>query len=68
MCVVEARELMPTAPGYWSSIPVDPAAYNAAKGTKLNCDRPEYATAAWLRAWHRYGHWAEQLQAERTAA
>lgn len=28
----------------------------------------EYATAAWLRAWHRYGHWAEERQIEGAAA
>lgn len=68
MCLVEARELMPTAPGYWSGLPVDPAHWDRAKTTRLNCDRPEYATAAWLRAWNRYGHWLEDLQGERAAA
>ena len=68
MCLVEARELMPTAPGYWSGLPVKPADWERARGTRLNCDRPEYATAAWLRAWHRYGHWAEGLQREGAAA
>lgn len=66
--LVEARELMPTSPGYWSSLPVDPAAWDKAKGTRLNFDRPEYATAAWLRAWHRYGHWLEDLQTQGEAA
>lgn len=68
MCLVEARELMPNAPGYWSGLPVDPMHWERARGTRLNCDRPEYATAAWLRAWHRYGHWAEERQIEGTAA
>lgn len=68
MCVVEARELMPSAPGYWSSIPVDPAAYKRAKVIRLNFDRPEYASATWLRAWNRYGHWEEDLQREGPAA
>ena len=68
MCLVEARELMPTSPGYWSSLPVDPAAWDKATGTQLNFDRPEYATAAWLRAWHRYGHWLEDLQTQGEAA
>lgn len=68
MCLVEARELMPTAPGYWSGLPVDPTHLERAKTTRLNCDRPEYATAAWLRAWNRYGHWLEDLQGERAAA
>lgn len=60
MCVAEARELMPNVPGYWSGIAVDPADFERARQTRLNCDRPEYATAAWLRAWHRYGHWEEE--------
>lgn len=64
MCLVEARELMPNVPGYWSSLPVDPAALDKARGTRLNFDRPEFATAAWLRAWQRYGHWQEDLQAK----
>lgn len=64
MCLVEARELMPNVPGYWSSLPVDPAALDKARATRLNFDRPEFATAAWLRAWHRYGHWQEDLQAK----
>lgn len=68
MCLVEARELMPNATGYWSSLPVDPGHWERARGTRLNCDRPEYATAAWLRAWHRYGHWAEDLRTEGAAA
>lgn len=68
MCLVEARELMPNAHGYWTSLPVDPCVLNVANSTRLNCDRPEYATAAWLRAWNRYGHWAEQLQAGKEAA
>ncbi len=68
MCLVEARELMPTAPGYWSGLPVDPTHWERAKTTRLNCDRPEYATAAWLRAWNRYGHWLEDLQGEGAAA
>ncbi len=63
MCLVEARELMPTLPGYWN-IPVDPDTLEAARKLRLNCDRPEYATAAWLRAWHRYGHRMERLQAQ----
>lgn len=61
---IEARELMPNVPGYWSSLPVDPAALDKARATRLNFDRPEFATAAWLRAWHRYGHWQEDLQAK----
>ncbi len=64
MCLVEARELMPNVPGYWSSLPVDPAALDKARATRLNFDRPEFATAAWLRAWQRYGHWQEDLQAK----
>lgn len=68
MCVLEARELMPNVAGYWTSIPVDPAAWDRVRQTRLNCDRPEYATAAWLRAWHRYGHWAEDLSREGSAA
>ncbi len=72
MCLVEARELMPPAPreasDYWSSLPVDPDCWERAKGTRLNCDRPEFATAAWLRAWHKYGHWAAELARGRAAA
>ena len=68
MCVLEARELMPNVPGYWSSIPVDPDAWDQVRRTRLNCDRPEFATAAWLRAWSRYGHRIEDLCGERAAA
>jgi uncharacterized protein len=68
MCLAEARELMPHADGYWSNLPVDPADWDRARQVRLNCDRPEYATAAWLRAWHRYGHWLDPHEAERAAA
>lgn len=68
MCLLEARELMPSVPGYWTSIPVDPEAWEQVRHTRLNCDRPEFATAAWLRAWSRYGHRIEDLSRERAAA
>jgi hypothetical protein len=68
MCLVEARELMPTVPGYWSGLPVVQVHWERAKGTRLNFDRPEFATAAWLRAWNRYGHLLEDLEAEGTRA
>lgn len=64
MCVLEARELMPNVPGYWSGIPVDPGVWDRVRNTRLNCDRPEYATTLWLRAWNRYGHSIEDLQRE----
>lgn len=62
MCLVEARELMPNVPGYWTSLPVDPDVMDRCRSARLNCDRPEFATAAWLRQWNRYGHWLEDLQ------
>lgn len=72
MCLHEARELMPAAPPaaptYWSSLPVDPVFWERARATRLNFDRPEFATAAWLRAWQRYGHWQEDLQSQGEAA
>lgn len=68
LCIAEARELMPNVPGYWTAIPVDPTNFERARQMRLNCNRPEYATAAWLRAWQRYGHWEEELQVERMAA
>lgn len=67
LCMVEARELMPSAPGYWN-LEVDPEMAQRARNLRLNFDRPDYATAAWLRAWQRYGHLAEQAQTERAAA
>lgn len=63
MCAVEARELMPHAPGYWEVIGADPADVKRARRIRLQCDRPEYATAAWLRAWHWYGHAEEEAAA-----
>lgn len=68
MCLVEARELMPHAPGYWSALQIDPEDWQRARTTRLNCDRPEYAAAAWLRMWHRYGHYAEQQPEPQPAA
>lgn len=72
MCLVEARELMPAAPpeasDYWSSLPVDLTYWERARGSRLNFDKPEFATAAWLRAWHRYGHRLEDLAREGEAA
>lgn len=66
MCVVEARELMPNARGYWTAIPADPQALETCRNTKLKFDAPDYATNAWLRAWSRYAHWEEDM--ERNAA
>ena len=62
MCYVEARELMPSIPGYWSSMNADPEAVTAARSIRLNFDKPEFATAAWLRAWQRYSHWEEEAR------
>lgn len=60
MCAVEARELMPHAPGYWEGIGADPALVDRARRIRLTCDKPEFATMAWLRAWHWYGHAEEE--------
>lgn len=62
MCVAEARELMPNVEGYWSSMPVDPDAWRTVRDTRLNFDKPEYATSAWLRAWSKYSHWEEEAK------
>lgn len=68
MCLVEARQLMPHAPGYWSSLPVDPEALDAARDVRVDCKPPEAATQGWLRAWHRYSHMLEQYPLQRAAA
>lgn len=64
MCAVEARELMPNVARYWSGMPADPEAWERAKGRRLNCDKPEFATALWLRSWNRYCHWEEEAEGE----
>ena len=64
MCAVEARELMPHAPGYWEGIGADPSDVKRARAIRIQCDKPEFATMAWLRAWHWYGH-AEEEAANR---
>lgn len=63
MCLVEARELMPNVPGYWN-LPADPETLARARNIRLAFDKPEFAAAAWLRAWHKAGHWLEQIRTE----
>jgi hypothetical protein len=60
MCLVEARQLMPHQPGYWSSLPVDPDAFDQARLVRVDCKPPEAASQGWLRAWHHYSHLLEQ--------
>lgn len=64
MCAVEARELMPHAAGYWEGIGADPADVERARRIRLQCDKPEFATMQWLRAWHWYGHAEEEAAAQ----
>lgn len=52
----EARFLMPTRPGYWSSLSVPPDMAERARTVRLLFDKPEYATAAWLREWNLTAH------------
>lgn len=68
MCMAEARELMPHAPDYWSAVPVDPEYWDRASRTRLDCHFPDRASAAWLRAWHRYGHWQDPRPGQENAA
>lgn len=64
MCAVEAWFLMPPHPAYWAGIGADPDMVEKARARcRLNYDRPEYAAAAWLRAWHHYGHLEAELAA-----
>lgn len=61
MAMVEARALMPEAEGFWIAQKQEvkalyPDTWQRAKHTRISCDKPEFATSAWLRAWHRYGH------------
>lgn len=67
MCAVEARELMPHAAGYWEGIGADPADVERARRIRLQCDKPEFATMQWLRAWHWHGHAEEEAEAARQA-
>jgi uncharacterized protein len=53
MCMVEARHLMPEADGFWIDQKTDarakyPAVWDQAKRIRLDCDKPEYASTAWL--------------------
>jgi hypothetical protein len=68
MCAIEARELMPHAPGYWEGIGADPDDVKRASRYRLNFDKPEFATMAWLRAWHWFGHAEEEAAARAVAA
>lgn len=68
MCAVEARELMPHAPGYWDGIGADPEDVKRAARLRLNFSTPDYATASWLRAWHWYGHTEAEAQPQGEAA
>ncbi|MEP2103059.1 MAG: YfbR-like 5'-deoxynucleotidase [Parasphingorhabdus sp.] len=73
MCVAEAKQLMPETNRFWtdqsdavkSQFPAD---WDRATSARLNMDKPEYATAKWLRAWNRYGHWELELQEQGEAA
>lgn len=67
MCAVEARELMPAAPGYWEGIGADPEDLKRASRLRLTFDKPEFATFAWLRAWQWFGH-AEEEARQRASA
>lgn len=72
ICMIEARNLMPEiiypeGGGYWIDAKTEvkalyPAAWEHAKGVRLKCDKPEFATAAFLRAWHHYGHRQAQIR------
>lgn len=63
MCLIEARNLMPSAPGYWTSLRVPADAWERAKEVRLNYDKPDYASALWLRHWNRLGHAIEDARA-----
>jgi uncharacterized protein len=63
MCLIEARNLMPSAPGYWSALRVPADAWEKAKEVRLHYEKPEYATALWLRHWNRLGHAIEDARA-----
>jgi len=68
MCLIEARQLMPAAPGYWSSLPVDRDTVERAGDVRVHCDPPERASQFWLRAWHRYSHLLDQFPLASCAA
>lgn len=63
MCLIEARNMMPSAPGYWTSLRVPADAWDKAKEVKLHYDKPDYASALWLRHWNRLGHAIEDARA-----
>ena len=56
MCAAEARALMPNAPGYWSGIGADLDLVPLARAVRIDCRRPEAATAWWLLAWNWFGY------------
>lgn len=62
MCLIEARNMMPSAPGYWTSLRVPADAWEKAKEVKLHYDKPDYASALWLRHWNRLGHAIEDAR------
>lgn len=62
MCLIEARNLMPSAPGYWTSMRVPDDVWERALGVRLNNDKPDYASALWLRHWNRLGHVMENAK------
>ena len=68
MCAKEARELMPYAEGYWEGIGADPEDVARTRMIRLQCDKPEFATMNWLRAWHWYGHAEAAARQEGEAA
>lgn len=63
MCLIEARNMMPSAPGYWTQLRVPADAWEKAKEVKLHYDKPDYASALWLRHWNRLGHAIEDARA-----
>lgn len=62
MCVIEARNTMPSAPGYWTSIRVEADTWEKTRDVRLNYDKPDYASALWLRHWNRLGHAIEDAR------
>lgn len=68
MCAVEARALMPNAPGYWAGIGADPALVAIARRAPIDCRKPEAATAWWLLAWNWFSHDENEAEHERWRA